>query len=83
MPHETPEQWADILAARGYRYGYDGRNGNRHGSGRFIRLLKHIAALDPDMPVLIEHLEHPEEYDAAPAYLKSRFAQVLCGSFSG
>jgi len=34
-------------------------------------LLREIEGLDPDMPLLIEHLEHEEEYDDAARYIRS------------
>lgn len=40
------------------------------GGGAHACYLEHIAALEHDVPVLIEHLECVEQYDRALAYLK-------------
>lgn len=36
----------------------------------YITLLREIEALDADMPLIIEHLQTEEEYDAAAAYIR-------------
>lgn len=43
------------------------------GTGRadIANYIKHIDQLDPEMPMLLEHLESWEEYDQAIAYIKS------------
>lgn len=44
----------------------------RPGLGRldYATFLRELDRLDPDMPLLMEHLQSAEEYDAAAAYLR-------------
>lgn len=47
------------------------------GEGNHRCYLEQISRLDPDMPVLIEHLDRFEQYNAALRYLKERYGNVI------
>ena len=51
------------------------------GKGRldYGALLRHIEALDPDMPLMIEHLTTEAEYDAAARYIRDAAAREGIG----
>lgn len=47
----------------------EGRPGT--GGMDYAALLRHVATLDPDMPLMMEHLSDEQEYDQAAAYIRS------------